>query len=286
MLFTNHALKIPFLLFGIINCIIAECQIDNNSNWNLGVGIRFSSLREATAINTFSYGPVFTISHKTGFDLSYEPQLIIGNQGIYRHILTLGYEHFDNGNFDGMAEMSHIFSNSKQTEQYDAIKNEFYGFITYKKPFLSPILSTYLGFEGDSTEHWSKRINMVLGLGVTHGFSFQMIRNYFNVNFIPKVMLNMSNNKFIDGPSGLPSSNYSLSSAESLNTDVPEDENSTNTDLISHRNLKLSNVEIGIEGEIEFHAFSLRPEMYIFVPLKREINSLEKYWSINFIYHF
>lgn len=179
----------------------------------IGIGNRMFNVRnnalnsKLSPVSTFIYSPSLGYHHKSGFYFSAGTNLLkeANGFGISQYLIAPGYELVGNDNFDLLIAYTHYFVNDKFSPYVSPVQNDFYGAVTYKKPWIRPGIAVgySTGEYGDvkrqrtlydSTNNKLKSFSIIAS--AAHEFLWDGVFNKNDgITFTPALMFNAGSSK-------------------------------------------------------------------------------------------
>jgi hypothetical protein len=254
--------------------------------------------------NSLSLGPSISLSHSSGFSVSYSPRFVMGgaNQGLYMHAVSVGFAKYDQALFDYGISYGHYFFTGNSSIPYTPLSNEIYLDLSYKKAWLRPYVAAGIGFGKNTT---TKTSTSVSDVGVSAGFnhSFDWESGDVGFSFIPAVLLNAGTNdyfSFLNITKYIGHSNKSVNYVKNgtgstrrggrggSSGGTGTGGTTTTTTTTTTQKFGLTNLQLNMESSIDFNNFSIRPTVSVFFPVGNAAsgNETTTFWQLSFEYKF
>lgn len=243
------------------------------------VGIVFSSVpvQQISGTDTsfgsaLSFSPVLEWRAKNGWGLSYSPSLVssAGNTGIYLHTISAGYERYGSGKMDIAFSYSHFFFTSATTVPYSPLNNDMSLYLNYTRSWLQPLVAASFGIGKDTTVLPSSFAHdLSIAFGFNHGFSWQDKGIFSSMEITPSILVNAGTNgyfSFLSASKYLSQSSHFIKMVKKQNKGKGSGKKQKASDLPSAP-FALSNVEGGLEANLEIGSFTIRPGASVILPL-------------------
>jgi hypothetical protein len=240
--------------------------------------------------NSFVVAPILRLFHQKGFGVSYSPYVATqGNQpGIYMHTVTAGYEHYDGVVVNLDFAYTHFFFANNSSIPYSPLNNELYAYISYKKLWLAPLVSTSVGFGNDKSGQMQSGLNVAAG--VTHDFEINSAKAFSAIEIAPALIANAASNEFY---SFLTTSKYITHNKKYENTIQHKGRGrggsttttTTTTSAIANKSFAFQNLELNLYSSFQAHHVEIVPTGSLFFPFD-QATPLSGYWQIKLAYDF
>jgi hypothetical protein len=303
--------KLLTLVLSVTSLVSLAQDAKDTKAWTPVVGLGLSSIavdpttgKDTSTETALSISPVFTLHHKSGLEFSYSPRLAAASGGgVYLHALAVGYGRYEGGKTDVGIEYNHYFFTGNSRIPYTPISNDLYASIAFRKSAVRPILSADLGFGTDTSGGGSQSVSEVaMAGGISHAFSWDGDDGP-SFGFTPSLLLNLGTaqyfsflkanryisnskkyNRYASKSKGKGKSGSSGSSGSSGNGNG----NSGNGGSTAQKaNFHLTNIELNLEGSMEYNEFTLRPGASLFIPTGKNVtHNLDGYWQLTLEYKF
>jgi len=226
-----------------------------------------------------------------GFGLKYAPYFITSGSkpGIYMHTVTAGYEQYEKEHINLDLSYTHFFFSGNATIPYTPLNNELYGFISFKKLWLAPLLSADLGFGKDGSGNEQAGLNAAAG--VSHSFTHSSTHLFSSIEIDPSLLVNASANDFY---SFLTSSKYITHNKNYGNyiknngrakRQVGGSSTGTVATTQAGSPFVLSNMELNVYSDLTAHHFEIIPVASLYFPLEKNL-PVSGYWELKLAYDF
>jgi hypothetical protein len=240
--------------------------------------------------NSLAIAPFLHYYYK-GFGLKYAPYFITSGRkpGIYMQTVTTGYEQYEKETINLDLSYTHFFFSGNAAIPYTPLNNELYGFISFKKPWLAPLLSMDLGFGKDKSGQQQAGLNAAAG--VSHSFTHNGTHLFSSIEIDPSLLVNGSSNDFY---SFLTSSKYIthnknygnyIKSNGRARRQTGGGSSGTLTTSQGGSPFVLTNMELNIYSDLTAHHFELIPVASLYFPLEKTL-PFSGYWELKLAYDF
>lgn len=289
--------------FVSIGCLQAQDTVVVSSKWHLSAGLNLVTVPTYHIVgtdtgfnNSLSIGPSVSLSHNSGFAISYSPRFVLGgpSPGLYMHAVSIGISNYDKPVFDYSATYAHYFFTGNKSLPYTPLTNEIYADITYKKTWLRPSLAAGIGFgKNTETSTATSVYDMGLSAGLSHAFDWESGDVGFSV--IPAVLLNAGTNEYF---SFLNITKYIGHSNKFVNyikkgTGAKNrrggtgSSGTTATNAVPGEQFNITNLQLDLESSIDINALSIRPTASLFLPVGNSAGSnATVFWQFALQYKF
>jgi hypothetical protein len=270
---------------------------DSTSGSKIQAGIQLSTTpylsvnnNDTVYRNSLAVAPFISYYYK-GFGLKYAPYFISSGSkpGIYMQTVRAGYEQYEKENINLDLSYTHFFFSGNTAIPYTPLNNELYGFISFKKPWLAPLLSADLGFGKD--ESGQEQAGLNAAAGVSHSFTHNGTHLFTSVEIDPSLLVNGSANDFY---SFLTSSKYIthnknygnyIKSNGRARRQVGGSSSGTFTTTQAGSPFVLSNMELNIYSDLTAHHFEIIPVASLYFPFEKAL-PVSGYWELKLAYDF
>jgi len=240
--------------------------------------------------NSLAVAPFIRYYYK-GFGLKYAPYFITSGSklGVYMQTVTAGYEQYEKEHINLDLSYTHFFFSGNATIPYTPLNNELYGFISFKKLWLAPLLSADLGFGKDESGQVQAGLNAAAG--VTHSFTGNGTHLFNSVEIDPSLLVNGSANDFY---SFLTSSKYIthnknygnyIKSNGRARRQVGGSSSGSLTTTQTGNPFVWSNVELNVYSDLTAHHFEIIPVASLYFPFEKTL-PVSGYWELKLAYDF
>ncbi|MGZ3840357.1 MAG: hypothetical protein ACXVMS_00540 [Flavisolibacter sp.] len=247
-------------------------------------------------VNSLVWAPYLRLFHQSGWGLTYSPYFTTSGSkaGLYMQTLTGGYEQYEKENVNLEFNYSHFFFSGNGSVPYSPLSNELYGYISFKKPWLAPVLSTSFGFGQDEAGQMQTGLN--LAGGVVHSFEIKNAKGSSVGEIDPSLLLNGAANEFY---SFLHASKY-ITHSKKFSSLLSGSGNgngrgrgsssggstgSGTTTTKQTASFSLENLELNVYSSFTARHFELIPTGSLFLPLVKN-NPVSGYWQFKLAYDF
>jgi hypothetical protein len=270
---------------------------DSTSGSKLQAGIQWSTTpylsvnsNDTVYSNSMVLAP-FIRYYYQGFGLKYAPCFITSGSkpGIYMQTVTAGYEQYEREHFNLDLSYTHFFFSGNPVIPYTPLNNELYGFISFKKLWLAPLVSADLGFGKD--ESGQEQAGLNAAAGVTHSFTSNGTHLFSSVEIDPSLLVNGSANDFY---SFLTSSKYITHNKNYGNyiksngrgrRQVGGGSTGTVPTTQASSPFSWSNMELNVYSDLTAHHFEIIPVASLYFPLEKSL-PVSGYWELKLAYDF
>ncbi len=285
-----------YALFITLCSFFALKAQDSTQAWHFSVGVDVGIVptykitgTDTGFSNTLSFAPSISLTHKSGFAISYSPRFAMGGTtpGIYMHELSIGISQYDKPDFSYEAKYSHYFFTGNNSVPYSPLTNEIYTSFTYKKPWLRPGISAGIGFGTNTSVSPSSSVYDVgVSAGVSHSFDWEA--GDVSFSWAPSVSLNAGTNDYFSFLNTTKYIGKSSNSSKYVKKGAGRGRSGTTTSTVTQgKTFDLTNIEFGFESSMEIGAFTMRPELSFYIPVGSAAGSgVGTYWQIAFQYKF
>lgn len=302
--FTLHASAMRKIIFAVLagwGPVAAFCQT-SESPLQVQAAVQFTTTpvltvanNDTSFYNSFVVAPSLRLFHQKGFKVSYSPYFATqGSQpGVYMHMVTAGYEQYDGATINAELAFTHFFFSESNNVPYTPLNNEVYAYLSYKKLWLAPLLSSSIGFGKDREGVMQSGVNMAAGL--THNFEIKENKTFSGIELAPALLVNGSRNEFY---SFLTTSRYithnktnalmvkhpNRGRGGSGSTGGTTSTTTTTTSALSSA-FSLQNLELNLYSSFQAHHFEIVPTGSLFFPFEHTA-PVTGYWQLKLGYDF
>lgn len=293
-------LLLTAFVFGSLTILDAQ---DSTQKWHLSAGLNMVAVPTYHIVgtdtgfsNSFGLAPSVSLSHNSGFAISYSPKFVMGGNtpGVYMHAVSVGISRYDKALFDYAAVYSHYFFTNNSSVPYSPLSNEIYADLTYKRAWLKPTVAMGVGFGNNTAVTPSASVyDIGFSAGVLHSFDWESGNVGFSV--IPSVLLNAGtteyfsflnitryighSNKFV---------NYVKKGAGSGNgRRGGSGSGGTTTTSNTSESFSLTNLQLNMESSIDIDKLAIRPTVSLFIPVSSAAGAgVIPFWQLALQYRF
>lgn len=242
-------------------------------------------------VNSLVLAPYLRAFHRSGLGITYSPYFVTSGSkpGLYMQTVSAGYEQYEKANVNLEFNYNHFFFAQNSSIPFSPLNNELYAFINFKKPWLSPVISSSFGFGKDESGQMQNGLNMAAGF--MHSFEIKGPSDAFNIELDPSVLLNGSANpyySFLHGSKYIThSKNYQsyLKNKNNRGTGNSTGGTTTITTTKVNHSFSLENLELGWYSSFSTGNFEVIPSGSLFLPFNKN-NTTSGYWDIKLAYNF
>jgi hypothetical protein len=152
--YSENCMKRPLLLTGILLVILSACNAQKNdaedsasaSSGTIYTGLSngyFSPKSSSSSISQLNWNFGASYSHKSGLGIAISSYMTKDKNvnKIYQTAITPSYDYNLSATWGGGISYTHYFTADSVSFDLSPLKNELYGYLNYKKFFLSPTLA-------------------------------------------------------------------------------------------------------------------------------------------------